>query len=117
MGLPSITADHKPIAAATAPADPTDTAVDRLSVDAALTALPEAFRAAVVLRDVSGFSYAEIGEILRIPPGTVRSRIARGRARLADALRDPPEPSAPQSGGARWTGNSKSVQRRQNIEP
>ena len=40
----------------------------------------------VVLRDVAGCDYAEIGLILRIPPGTVRSRIARGRARLAEAI-------------------------------
>jgi len=117
VGLPSTPAGHEPIAAATAPADPTNTAVNRISVDTALTALPEEFRAAVVLRDVSGFSYAEISEILRIPLGTVRSRIARGRARLADALRDPPEPSATQSARARWAGNSKPLQRRQNIEP
>lgn len=117
MGLPSTPARNEPVAAATAPADPTNTAVDRITVDAALTALPEEFRAAVVLRDVSGFSYAEISEILRIPLGTVRSRIARGRARLADALRDPPEPSAPKSGRTRRAGNSKPFQRRQNIEP
>ena len=59
----------------------------RLDFDAALARLPEEFRAPVVLRDVAGCDYAEIGSILRIPPGTVRSRIARGRARLADALR------------------------------
>jgi len=59
---------------------------DRLDVDAALAALPEEFRVPVVLRDVAGHDYAEIAEILGIPPGTVRSRIARGRARLADLL-------------------------------
>ena len=58
----------------------------RLDLDAALAQLPEAFRAPVVLRDVAGCDYAEIGLILGIPPGTVRSRIARGRARLAEAM-------------------------------
>ena len=58
----------------------------RLDLDAALAQLPEEFRAPVVLRDVAGCDYAEIGQILRIPPGTVRSRIARGRARLAEAM-------------------------------
>ena len=58
----------------------------RLDLDAALAQLPEEFRAPVVLRDVAGCDYAEIGLILRIPPGTVRSRIARGRARLAEAM-------------------------------
>ncbi len=61
-------------------------AVDRLSIDAALDTLPEEFRTAVVLRDVADLDYAEIAEALGIPVGTVKSRIARGRAQLADAL-------------------------------
>lgn len=60
--------------------------VARLDLDAALAQLPEEFRVPVVLRDVAGCDYAEIGQILQIPPGTVRSRIARGRARLAEAM-------------------------------
>ena len=59
---------------------------DRLDVDAALAKLPLEFRAAVVLRDLSGFDYAEIAGVLDIPVGTVRSRIARGRAALARLL-------------------------------
>jgi RNA polymerase sigma-70 factor (ECF subfamily) len=43
-------------------------------------------RAAVALRDLVGLDYAEIARVLEIPPGTVRSRIARGRAALADLL-------------------------------
>jgi RNA polymerase sigma-70 factor (ECF subfamily) len=61
---------------------------DRLDIDAALQTLPEEYRAAVVLRDQLGMDYAEISEVLEIPPGTVRSRIARGRAALARALHD-----------------------------
>ncbi len=45
--------------------------------------LPVEFRAPVVLRDVCGLDYAEIAEILGIPGGTVRSRIARARSALA----------------------------------
>ncbi len=59
---------------------------DRLVLDDALRQLPEEFRAPVVLRDQLGLDYAEIAQVLGIPPGTVRSRIARGRARLADWL-------------------------------
>ncbi len=55
-------------------------------MDAALATLPEEFRAAVALRDLAGLDYAEIATVLGIPAGTVRSRIARGRAALADAL-------------------------------
>lgn len=60
--------------------------VDRMTVDGALAELPEEFRAAVVLRDLADLDYAEIAEVLSIPPGTVRSRIARGRAHLANRL-------------------------------
>ena len=62
------------------------TVADRLTLDDALAALPEDYRLAVVLRDVADLDYAEIAALLDIPPGTVRSRIARGRAALATAL-------------------------------
>jgi RNA polymerase sigma-70 factor (ECF subfamily) len=73
---------------ADAPADasPEDAVGARLDVDAALRDLPEDFRVAVVLRDLCDLDYAEIAEVLGVPAGTVRSRIARGRAALADAL-------------------------------
>ncbi|MBX3095296.1 MAG: sigma-70 family RNA polymerase sigma factor [Fimbriimonadaceae bacterium] len=55
-------------------------------VEAALAAVPEIFRTAVVLSDIEGASYDEIAEMLEIPVGTVRSRIARGRAHLRGSL-------------------------------
>ncbi len=55
-------------------------------VRAALEALPEQYRAAVLLADVEGFSYKEIAEILEIPIGTVMSRLHRGRKALEKAL-------------------------------
>lgn len=71
----------------------------------ALDALPDIFRVVVVLADLRGFSYEEIANQLGVPVGTVRSRLARGRARLqktlwahaCDAgLRTPPQlPPAP----------------------
>jgi RNA polymerase sigma-70 factor, ECF subfamily len=74
-----------PEPAATASA-PDDVVAARLDVDAALAEVPEEFRAAVVLRDLCDLDYAEIAEVLDIPPGTVRSRISRGRAILAERL-------------------------------
>jgi RNA polymerase sigma-70 factor, ECF subfamily len=72
-----------------APAEANPEAVaERLDVDAALRRLPPDFRAAVVLRDLCGLDYAEIGTVLGVPPGTVRSRIARGRAALVPLLRE-----------------------------
>jgi RNA polymerase sigma-70 factor (ECF subfamily) len=55
-------------------------------VRAALEALPEGFRMAVLLADVEGFSYKQIAEILDVPIGTVMSRLHRGRRALEKAL-------------------------------
>jgi RNA polymerase sigma-70 factor (ECF subfamily) len=55
-------------------------------LQAAVDAMPEAFREAVWLRDVEGFSYAEIAAMLSIPLGTVMSRISRGRQMLFERL-------------------------------
>jgi len=55
-------------------------------IQAALRALPPEYRAAVVLCDIEGFTYEEIGATLGIKIGTVRSRIHRGRAQLRAAL-------------------------------
>jgi hypothetical protein len=49
-------------------------------------ALPEAFRTAVILRDVEDFTYEEIARILSVPISTVMSRIHRGRALLRQTL-------------------------------
>jgi RNA polymerase sigma-70 factor (ECF subfamily) len=67
-------------------ADPLDRVGERADIDAALALLAPDFRAAVVLRDLVGLDYAEIAEILGVPPGTVKSRIARGRSALAALL-------------------------------
>jgi RNA polymerase sigma-70 factor (ECF subfamily) len=57
-------------------------------VKAALESLPDAFRIAVLLADVEGFSYKEIAEITDVPIGTVMSRIHRGRRALQKALHE-----------------------------
>jgi RNA polymerase sigma-70 factor (ECF subfamily) len=58
----------------------------RFRVEDALRELPEAFRTVVVLREMEGFSYEEIGEVLEVPPGTVKSRLTRGRTALKEIL-------------------------------
>jgi RNA polymerase sigma-70 factor (ECF subfamily) len=84
------------------PLDQGEASTTRLDLDRALQSLPADYRAAVVLRDVCGLSYDEIAETLAIPPGTVRSRIARGRSALVPLLapgRNPgPSAERPTSG-------------------
>ena len=62
----------------------------------ALEALPTDFREVLVLRELEGLSYKEIAGIVGIPLGTVMSRLARARERLADVLG-----ASPMSGGHR----------------
>jgi len=64
----------------------------RYEIQTALNQLPQDFRAPVVLRDYAGLDYAEIAETLGIPAGTVRSRIARGRAKLVEILQSGNQP-------------------------
>ena len=52
-----------------------------------IEALPVKFREVVVLRDIQEFSYEEISGILKIPIGTVKSRVNRGRLRLQKRLK------------------------------
>ena len=59
---------------------------DRMAIDQALGQLSPDFRIALILRDVVGHDYAEIAEILDIPLGTVRSRLARARRQMVDLL-------------------------------
>jgi RNA polymerase sigma-70 factor (ECF subfamily) len=55
-------------------------------VRAAVEAIPEPFREAVVLRDLEDLSYAEIAQATGVPVGTVMSRLSRGREMLAAEL-------------------------------
>jgi len=93
------------------PVDPSadrqvDAVADRLAIDDALGELSEEFRVAVTLRDVLDLDYAEIASVLDVPVGTVKSRIARGRAMLAGRLRLddlPPIPGNLDTGSLRPT--------------
>lgn len=55
----------------------------------AMEQLDEEFRLALTLRAVEGLSYEEIGAVLELKPGTVKSRIARGREKLRQLLEEP----------------------------
>jgi RNA polymerase sigma-70 factor (ECF subfamily) len=71
------------------PATPRDSMSDRetrLVINAALDQLPEDQRAPIVLVDVEGYSVSETAKLLGIAEGTVKSRCARGRAKLAKVL-------------------------------
>ncbi|ONH37866.1 RNA polymerase sigma factor SigM [Protofrankia sp. BMG5.30] len=71
------------------PAEPRDAIVEgetRLAVESALRRLPEPLRLAVILVDIQGWSVADASRLLAVPVGTVKSRCARGRAKLAVML-------------------------------
>lgn len=74
---------HHQVAAA---GDLAEATTARLVVEAGLAELADEFKMPVILRDLCGLDYEEIGEILGLAPGTVRSRIARGRGKLADLI-------------------------------
>jgi len=59
---------------------------DRARVRQALEELPAEFREVLVLREIEGLSYKEIGTVADIPVGTVMSRLARARSRLLRGL-------------------------------
>ena len=59
---------------------------ERRRLRKAVLGLPEEFRLAVVLRDLEGLSYEEVAAVLSVPIGTVRSRLARGRALIKETL-------------------------------
>jgi RNA polymerase sigma-70 factor (ECF subfamily) len=81
------------------PFDHAAQAETRERVEAALRQLPEAFRTVVILREIEGFAYEEISEILNVNLGTVKSRLTRGRSALRALLVNKsviaPEGSAP----------------------
>jgi RNA polymerase sigma-70 factor, ECF subfamily len=80
----------------------------RLHVEAQLRLVSDPFRTVVVLRDIEGFTYEEIAEILNVNLGTIKSRLLRGRAQLkalltpfAEAASKPPAAVARAGNGMR----------------
>jgi RNA polymerase sigma-70 factor (ECF subfamily) len=92
-GEVSLEGIEEAIGPTTATADRSPGAEERLGreqirqmVTEAIEKLPVKYREAVVLRDIEGLAYDEIASVLRIPGGTVRSRINRGRLMIKDYL-------------------------------
>ena len=56
------------------------------NVQKCITALEVEYREVLVMRDIQGFSYEEIRDVLQIPDGTVKSRLSRARVALKDCL-------------------------------
>ncbi len=56
------------------------------AVDEAISRLPDELRAIIIMREMEGYGYSELAEFLRIPIGTVKSRISRARQMLRQAL-------------------------------
>jgi len=69
------------------PNDATGSIDGQIVLQEALAQLAEDQRAAVVLRDVTGLDYQEVADVLAIPVGTAKSRVARGRQRLNEIYR------------------------------
>ena len=85
LALPAEDAEALPDPGAT-PEDRLLRDADDAAVRAAIAALPDPFREAVVLRELQEMSYRDIAEITGVPIGTVMSRLARARRQLAQTL-------------------------------
>ncbi|AFQ47974.1 RNA polymerase sigma factor [Burkholderia cepacia] len=77
-------------------------------VNAALAKLPPEYREVLVLREMEDLSYREIAAIADVPVGTVMSRLARGRRRLAVLLGDTQAPAPERPAGRASTGGTAS---------
>ena len=77
LDLPDLKAD---------PEKEVNTIVTEKLIQKAITNLPQKFRQVIVLRDIQGFSYEEISSIIKVPLGTVKSRVNRARLKLQEDL-------------------------------
>ena len=70
------------------PEDTPEPSIDNVALVAALRQIPEAQRRAIVLHHLGGLSVAEVAHETGVPEGTVKARLSRGRAALAELLSD-----------------------------
>ena len=78
----------EPVDGGDGPTEPLERDERCRQVRAAISRLNEEFRAVLVLREIDSCSYEAISQILELPIGTVRSRLARARIQLRDQLRE-----------------------------
>jgi RNA polymerase sigma-70 factor (ECF subfamily) len=78
--------DFEPVSQAISPSETLLKAERRRAVERALGQVPEHFRVVLVLYDLQGHSYEECSALLKLPLGTVKSRLSRARAALRQAL-------------------------------
>jgi RNA polymerase sigma-70 factor (ECF subfamily) len=64
-----------------------DSTIQETIIQKAIEKLPVKFKEVIILRDIQGFAYEEISQILDIPLGTVKSRVNRGRLKLQEDLK------------------------------
>jgi len=97
---PELSLDADTLAEPAAPHDGFERDAQRRALEQALGELPDDFREAVVLCDIAGLGAGEAAEVLGVPTGTVKSRVFRARAQLAERLREPTNVDAvqPESG-------------------
>ena len=98
-----LTATATPVGRGGPPRDPIEDRENQVVIARALAALPANQREAIVLVDIEGYSVEEAAVLLDCPPGTVKSRCSRGRAKLAEALgflrNRPPTPTVTDADG------------------
>jgi RNA polymerase sigma-70 factor (ECF subfamily) len=107
-----LTASATPVGRGGPPRDAIEDRETQVVIARALAELPENQREAIVLVDVEGYSVEEAARILDCPPGTVKSRCSRGRAKLAESLgflrNHPPPPTVtpadPGESAGTWQG-------------
>jgi RNA polymerase sigma-70 factor (ECF subfamily) len=87
--------------------DHADAVAGSQDVAAALAAVPEDFRIAIVLADLHDLAYDEIAKVLDLPVGTVKSRVHRGRIALARALGIDPADRSGEPPGPRRTSQEQ----------
>jgi len=85
---PTVPLESVTVSGGTEPADAASRSDVQRRINQAIASLPTEQRVVVILRDLQGLSYEDIASVVQIPPGTLRSRLSRGREALRRLLAD-----------------------------